>query len=552
MERCTKCQAPLEPGTFFCSNCGAPKARPAAAPRRTCPRCGHAMSPNARFCTSCGAREDVPGTPAPVAAPKKKRPLALALSIIAVVLVLALGVSWSFGLFGNEPLIQLADRSGNDTEVRDDEDDEDRGSRDEDDEDRISQDKDDEDEGGQRFEPNKEDEPVTQPPSTNANTVKEYTISVWAPSSSQEEGNDWLTAMEERFAAAHPEYDITWENGSMDEGSAGSMVIYDVTASADVFMFANDQLGALINYGGLTRLGGTFEAQIRSDNTEFMVNSVTHTDGGIYAFPVTTNTWFMYYNKDVFSEEDVRSLDTMLEKGRVHLPMTPGWNAGCFFLGCGGTIFGENGLDASAGIQFGGEAGYTAARKMIELVGHGNVTVGGMDANKLMDGTADAVFSGSWDYSTLKGALGDKLGVAMLPTFTADGQEYQMTAMSGTKCIGVNPNSGTVEGKQRVCVEFAAFLASEEAQLQRYLMCGVIPAHASLRWNEAVASDPVAVAELDTCNYASVLQSALPEMSNYWTPVETFSKNVVSGDINLYNYEIAVDQMMDQLNYGGL
>ena len=386
-----------------------------------------------------------------------------------------------------------------------------------------------------------------------ANTVTKFEIRVWTPAEDQAEGNNWLVAMEEKFEAAHSEYDITWINESMSEGDASAAVTGDVTASADVYMFANDQLGGLITAGGLSQLGGVYLDQVNADNSEFMVSTVTHTDGGVYAFPVTNNTWFTFYNKDVFTEEDVKSLDTMLEKGKVCVPFTVGWNAGAFFLGCGGTVFGPNGTDAAAGIQFGqANGGYIAAKKMIEVATNPNCVPGGMDIGKLQDGEVAAVFSGSWNAAKLRESLGDKLGVAQLPTFAADGQTYTMKALSGTKCVGVNPNSGSVKGKQKACTEFAAFLASADAQLARYEMRGVIPAAKTLLDNEAIKNDPVAVAEINTMSNCAVIQSALPEMSNYWTPVQTFGTGCTNGDINMDNYQDMVDQMMEQLNSAGL
>ena len=50
----------------------------------------------------------------------------------------------------------------------------------------------------------------------------------------------------------------------------------------------------------------------------------------------------------------------------------------------------------------------------------------------------------------------------------------------------------------------------------------------------------------------AVIQSALPEMSNYWTPVQTFGTGCTNGDINMDNYQDMVDQMMEQLNSAGL
>lgn len=389
-------------------------------------------------------------------------------------------------------------------------------------------------------------------PSGGVSTDTTYTLKVWTPAEDQAEGNNWLVKMEDAFKAAHPDYKIEFINESMGEGDASGAVTGDVTASADVYMFACDQLGTLITAGGLSRLGGIYEEQVKNDNSEFNISTVTHTDGAIYAFPVTNNTWFMYYNTDVFTADDVKSLDTMLSKGKVCVPLTVGWNAGCFFLGTGGTVFGEKGIDAAAGIQFGGEAGYAAAKKMIEIVANPNCVAGGMDVGKLQSGEVGAVFSGSWDAAAMRESLGDKLGVAQLPTFDIDGKTYTMKALSGTKCVGVNPNSNSVAGKQKIATEFAAFLASADAQLERYNMRGVIPAAQSLLNNETIKNDPVAVAEINTMENCAVIQSGLPEMNNYWSPVETFGKNVSTGDINMDNYMDMVDQMVQQLNADGL
>ena len=392
---------------------------------------------------------------------------------------------------------------------------------------------------------------VTLPPVIDDQGAS-ITIKVWTPTEDQAEGNNWLEKIEADFKAKYPQYSkVNFENATMGEGEAGDAVIKDVTASADVFMFANDQLGKLVKAGGLSALTGSATAdEIKANNNDFMVSTVTHTDGKIYGFPVTNNTWFMYYDKTVFSEEDVKNLDTMLTKGKVYLPFGTGWTAGCIFLGCGGTIFGENGLDAAAGIQFGGANGYMAGKKMVELVANENVVAGGMDVSKMVNKEVNATFSGSWDRAQLEAAYGENLGVVMLPKFTIEGKEYQMTAMSGSKCVGVNPNSGAGGNiqKQAVCTLFAAYLSSAEAQLARYEMRGVIPAHKDLVNNEKIQKDAVAVAEMMTIANASKLQTSLEELSNYWGPVENFGGKVVTGDITMDTVEIAVDEMQEALN----
>ena len=387
---------------------------------------------------------------------------------------------------------------------------------------------------------------TTKPAGPNAESPLALEIKVWTPSEDQNADANWLEKMEKAFEAAHPEYKISWVNESCSEGDAGGTVTGDVTAAADVYMFANDQVGTLVTAGGLSALGGVFEEQVKNDNSEFMVSTVTHTDGKIYGFPLTNNTFFLYYNKDVYTEEDVKSLETMLEKGKVCMPFTVGWNAGAFFWGVGGTVFGEKGNDLDAGVQF-GDKGYDAAKKMIEVATHPNCVIGGMDVGKMFSGDADAAFGGSWNAAEVKKNMGDKMGVAQLPSFTIDGQTYNMTALGGTKCVGVNTNSGAVEGKQKACTLFAAFLASSEAQLERYNMRGVIPASKTLLENETIKNDPVAVAEINTMANCTIIQSGLPEMNNVWTPLTNFAGKCGTGDVNLDNYKAAVDALAKQL-----
>jgi arabinogalactan oligomer/maltooligosaccharide transport system substrate-binding protein len=316
---------------------------------------------------------------------------------------------------------------------------------------------------------------------------KDVTIKVWVPSEDLMEGYSWLEEMQRRFEAKHPEYCIFWINEAMSAGDVIAPILDNPSAAADVYMYAHDQQFKMIWAGGLAQLADEYAQQVRDDNAQLAIDSVTHTDGEIYGLPMEGNTWILYYNKQVFTEEDVKNLDVMLEKGRVCLPYNTAWNAGAFFLGCGGTLFGEHGRDAEAGIDFSGDnGGYMAAKKMIELAQHPNAVLGGMDAYRLITGEADAIFSGGWDFESLKQALGDDLGIAMLPKFTIDGEEYQMTAMSGTKCVGVNDYVDNSDGKKDLCMEFAAFLASEEGQLLRYEMRGVTPIHVNLMKKKAL------------------------------------------------------------------
>lgn len=134
------------------------------------------------------------------------------------------------------------------------------------------------------------------------------------------------------FAAEHPEWDITFVYGVADEASAATQVSQDPEASADVFMYANDTLTTMTDANALVKFGGKYREEIESTNSEEVLASLTK-DGELYGVPFTTNTWFMYYDKSVFTEEDVKNLDTMLEKGVVSFPFTNSWYLPSFYIG---------------------------------------------------------------------------------------------------------------------------------------------------------------------------------------------------------------------------
>ena len=56
----------------------------------------------------------------------------------------------------------------------------------------------------------------------------------------------------------------------------------DPKASADVYMFANDQLEPLIKANAIAKLGGDTAEYVKSSNSEAMAATVTY-DGDIYA-----------------------------------------------------------------------------------------------------------------------------------------------------------------------------------------------------------------------------------------------------------------------------
>ena len=374
-------------------------------------------------------------------------------------------------------------------------------------------------------------------------------LMVWSPQGDQSvDQGQWLQTCCNAFAEEHPEWDITFVYGVADEASSAGQVSQDAEASADVFLYANDNLTTMTDADALVKFGGKYREEIEATNSQTSLDSVTK-DGEIYGVPFAINTWFLFYDKSVFSEEDVKNLDAMLEKGVVSFPFTNSWYLPAFYIGNGCTLFGD-GTDASAGVDFGGEKAQEVTDYLIDLESNPNfrIDADGSGIAGLRDGSINAMFSGSWDAAAVKEALGDNMGVAALPTYTLNGEEKQMYAYAGTKAVGVNTQSDYMVQ----AVELAIFLGNEYSQRLHYELENVVPCHTALLEDEEIMADEVVAAINDTFNRTSILQPNLAEMSNCWTPVENMGKGIRNGSITHENSAEQTEQMNEAMNSDGI
>ena len=374
-------------------------------------------------------------------------------------------------------------------------------------------------------------------------------LMVWSPSEDQSiDSGQWLQSNCEAFAKEHPEWDITFVYGVADEATAANQVAQDPEASADVFMYANDTLTIMTDANALAKFGGKYREEIEKTNSPEVLASLIKEDE-LYGIPFTTNTWFMYYDKSVFSEEDVKNLDTMLEKGVVSFPFTNSWYLPSFYIGNGCTLFGD-GTEEEKGVDFSGEKATEVTEYLIDLAANPNfkIDADGSGIAGLRDGSIQAIFSGSWDANAVKEILGENMGAAALPTYTLNGKEKQMMAYAGSKAIGVNPYS-----KHMVAaVELAVYLGSAKAQQSHYELRNVIPCNTELLAEESVASDVLVTAQNDTFTRTSILQPFVAAMNNCWVPVENMGKGIRNGSVTKENAQQQTEAMNEAMNSNGI
>lgn len=393
------------------------------------------------------------------------------------------------------------------------------------------------------------DKEVKDTSSDKTTEAEKVTLTVWGPQEDQAAIGDYkdgiLKAMCDKFNEEHPEWDITFEYGVCSEGDAKDIVTKDVAAAADVYMFANDQIPILEQSGALAQLGGKTVENIEANNDESIINSVKYKDG-YYGVPFTSNTWFMYYDKSKFDENEVKSLDTMMAKDlgdgvtNFAFPLDNSWYISSFYYAAGGTLFGD-GTDASKGCTFNDDNCKAMTSYLVDLAANPKFSCEkeGSSIGKFKEGTLGAYCSGSWDAEPIKQALGDNFACTSIPTVTVNGTEGQMKSFVGSKAIGVNPNCKNPE----VAVALADYLGSAECQQIRFETRQIIPTNKTVAQSEAVLSNEVAQAQTAEISNASMVQPLLQEMNNYWTPAETMGKEIVQGDVTKENAAEKTDLM---------
>ena len=162
----------------------------------------------------------------------------------------------------------------------------------------------------------------------------------------------------------------------------------------------------------------------------------------------------------------------------------------------------------------------------------------------LRDGSVKAMFSGSWDYTAVKEALGENFGVTVLPSITIDGEAKQMMSFAGSKAIGVNPNAEYPQ----VAVALAKFLGSPEAQQKHYELRNVVPCNTELLATEAVKADALVVAQNATFDTTSILQPFVSKMNDYWTPAENMGNALINKEVTVDNAADETEKFNTSLN----
>ena len=358
-----------------------------------------------------------------------------------------------------------------------------------------------------------------------------FTLRVWTPSEDQNPDlGEWVVTLCNKFNEEHPEWDLTFEYGVSSESDAKKLVPRDMEAAADVVLVGSTGLETLCQANALTEWGGKYLTYVQENYPETLVDCLTF-DGGLYGIPVTTDTYFMYYDKSVFTEEDVLSLDAMLEKGKVAFPLANGYYLAAFYLANDCTFFGVDGTDRAAGIQLGGENGIAVTDCLVDLVQNPNFIVAEpADAISMMrEGNCDAYICGTWQAAQTEEVLGENYGVAILPSVMIGGENRQLRPFTSAKAVGVKSTTEHPEA----ALNLAIYLANYDGQKLHYETRGYVPCENQLI--AEVQNDPICRVDSKTVSEIALARASYTEFSYFWTPAESMGTEIRDGIVTHEN-----------------
>lgn len=378
----------------------------------------------------------------------------------------------------------------------------------------------------------------------NSSITESIELLVWG----SEEDEDLLNQIFKSFQTAYQDqanFQITF--AAQGESGCKDVLLGDLENGADVFTFADDQLNTLAAAGALNPI--EHADKIKSENLENAVKAASVGET-LYAYPLTAdNGYFLYYNQQYFSKQDVETLDqilTIAEKQNKKFAMD--WSSGWYIYSFFGNTGLEIGLNADGITNYctwnqtdGTIKGIDVAESMLAIAnssGFYNIDDGGF-LTGVKNGSVIAGVSGIWNEMAVKQAWGESYGATKLPTYTCNGQQIQMSSFSGYKLIGVNAYSKHYEWASKL----AEWITNEQNQRLRFELRGQGPSNKNAAQSAEVQKSLGITALLAQSDY-----SCLQRIGNsYWDPVSEFAQNIAAGNLSQESLQKQLDKMVEQI-----
>ncbi|MCR5626296.1 MAG: extracellular solute-binding protein [Lachnospiraceae bacterium] len=373
-------------------------------------------------------------------------------------------------------------------------------------------------------------------------------LELWCDDSSLELLQESLGEFEELHK---DEAQFEFSYGTESEISCKKTVLADIDSAADIFVFADDQFDDLYNGGALLEITENADEVIAAvGGPETGAAKSSMRDGKLYAYPETAgNGYFLYYNSDYLSDEDVKSLDRILEVAgengkKFSMQIAEGWYLYSFFKGGGLDITYDNkakknicnwnatdtpvkGVDVVESLLK-----YTTDPAFLSTTDDGFVS-------GVKDGSIIAGVNGPWNAEAVEGVWGDKMKATKLPEFDLKGTPAQMCSFTGYKLAGVNARTK----EPHWAMELAKFITSKDIQLKRFKMVGDCPANVEAASSEEVKASPAVAALAMQAKFGYTQDVGDP----FWDAAALLGTSIAAGNPDNRDIQELLDTAVEEI-----
>lgn len=372
-------------------------------------------------------------------------------------------------------------------------------------------------------------------------------ISIWTNATNEELIKSQLEEFKKLHEAeANFEFTVSIEG----EDTCKASVLANPEGAADIFSFADDQLNEMYQAGALLEITQNTDEIIKNVGGPISGAATAITrDDKLYAYPVTAgNGYFLYYNSEYFTEDDVKSLDKILEIANKNdkkftMDLSSGWYICSFFKGAGLTVEAHDGNTNicnwnATDTKYTGVAVTESILAMAKNPGYVNYNDDGFVAG-VENGEIIAGINGPWNAEKVSKAWGENYAATKLPTYTLDGEQVQMYSFMGYKLMGISAYTKEPEW----CMTLAEYLTNEENQLKRFENAGESPANVNAALNENVQSSPAISALAKQSVYGSIQSIADP----FWEASARFGIIIAAGNSDNKDLQQLLDSVVAEI-----
>lgn len=329
------------------------------------------------------------------------------------------------------------------------------------------------------------------------------------------------------YSAVNPKVEIKFVN--VELGDAVGQIALDGPAGVgpDLFAAPHDRLGSLVTGGHVLP---TVNAQAVKDKVLASCTTALTYNGTMYGYPVSAETYALFYNKDLVNENAVpktwEDLATFSKKFNAENPGKYGFvmNVGdgyysiIFTTAQNNRLFGPHGVN-TASSNINSPASVAGMKFFQNLRSALDVPAADLDTSivdaAFQAGSAAMHITGLWNVVPFEKA-GINFGVTTLPALP--GENVPAASFSGTRAMFVSAYSDYPEE----AAAFAEFLLTEEMQKLRFGLTGTVPSvHCDV-------NSPYLPGFMKQLEYAFPMPS-IPEMGMYWEAMNNASKNIWNG-----------------------